>query len=194
MTMPVRMTPIYCSQCPAENPSSYRAQPDRLFACLACGHLLDVRDLELDPEEAWAVSRDGLLGYTVDEPEAVAYGLEGAFAAVHRGAELVLEGLALSKTEARAVTLAVCAVLSVLEDPGATLDDATRSCFDSSAAEVAARFGLKVRPAAPELTCPVGGAGVVLRSGGWATCASAGCGWGDMAAVLTAGVAPGWER
>ncbi|UUU44382.1 hypothetical protein [Streptomyces sp. NBC_00162] len=153
-----------------------------------------MRDLELDAEEAWTVSRDGLLGYTVDEPEAVAYGLDGAFAAVHRGAELVLEGLALSVSESRAVTLAVCAVLSVLEDPGATLDDVTQSCFGSSAAEVAARFGLGVRPAVPEHSCPVCGAGVVLRSRGWATCASAGCGWGDMAGVLTGGVAPGWER
>ncbi|MFD6892885.1 hypothetical protein [Streptomyces sp. NPDC059957] len=193
MTMPVHMTPIYCSQCPAETPSSYRAHPDRMFRCLACGHLLDVRDLELDPEEAWTVSRDGLLGYTVDEPEAVAYGLDGAFAAVHRGAELVLEGLTLSETEARAVTLAVCAVLSVLEDPGVSLDDVTRACFESSAPEVAARFGWRVKAAALEHLCPVCGAGVVLRSRGWATCANAGCGWGDMAAVLTGGVAPGWE-
>lgn len=86
VTMPAHVTLIYCSQCTAENPSWYRVQPDRLFPCLACGHLLDVRDLELDPEEVWTVSRDGLLGYTVQEPEAVAYGLEGAFAAVHRGA------------------------------------------------------------------------------------------------------------
>lgn len=40
------------------HPSSYRAQPDQLFRCRACGHLLDVRDLELDTEEAWAASRD----------------------------------------------------------------------------------------------------------------------------------------
>ncbi|MGW7106540.1 hypothetical protein ACWGHU_10335 [Streptomyces xanthophaeus] len=54
----------------------------------------------------------------MDELEAVAYGLEGAFAAVHGGAEFVLEGLTLSVSEPRVVTLAVCAVLSVLEVPG----------------------------------------------------------------------------
>ncbi|MER6320078.1 cytochrome P450 [Streptomyces sp. NPDC001581] len=41
-----------------------RTEPNRLFRCLACGHLLDVRDLVLDPEEAWTVSRDRSLGYT----------------------------------------------------------------------------------------------------------------------------------
>ncbi|MFC9293957.1 hypothetical protein ACFTWH_16825 [Streptomyces sp. NPDC057011] len=192
MTMPAHVTLICCSQCPADAPSSYRAQPDRLFRCLACGHLLDVRDLELDPEEAWIVSRDGLLGYTVTEPEAVAYGLDGAFAAVDRGADLVLKGLVLSEGQARAVALAVCAVLTTLENPAATLDDVTRTCFGYSAEELAARYGWRVRPA-PEHTCPVCGGGVVLASRGWASCASAGCKWGDTAAVLTGGVAPGWE-
>ncbi|MFF4012707.1 hypothetical protein [Streptomyces sp. NPDC001717] len=193
MTMPVPMTVLYCSQCPAGSPSSYRAEPTRLFRCLACGHLLDVRDLELDPEESWAVSRDGLLGYTVDEPEAVAYGLEGAFAAVHRGAALVLDGLTLSEAEAHAVTLAVCAVLTTLENPAATLDDVTRTCLESPAPEVAARFGWRVKPAAPEHRCPVCGGGVILASRGWASCASAVCSWGDMACELP-GALPGWER
>ncbi|MFE9633385.1 hypothetical protein [Streptomyces sp. NPDC006463] len=44
-------------------------------------------------------SPDGLLGYTVDEPEAVAYRLEDAFAAVHRGANF-LDCLSLSEGEA----------------------------------------------------------------------------------------------
>lgn len=87
--MTMSMTLIHCSQCPAGKPSPYQAQPDFLFRYLECGYVLDVRDLVLDPEEEWMVSPDGLLGYSVDEPETVAYGLEGAFAAVHRGAGLL---------------------------------------------------------------------------------------------------------
>ncbi|MFE1413448.1 hypothetical protein ACFW6F_22005 [Streptomyces sp. NPDC058746] len=134
----------------------------------------------------------GLLGYTAEEPEAVAYGLDGAFAAVHRGADL-LDRLGLSEGERAAVTLAVCAVLTELETPGATLDDVTRACFESSLPEVAARHGWRVRAAAADPVCPVCRGAVVLACRGWASCASSGCKWGDMAAVLTGSVAPGWE-
>ncbi len=147
----------------------------------------------MDPAEAWTVSQDGLLGYTVQEPEAVAYGLEGAFATVHRGADL-LARLGLSEGETAAVSLAVCAILTRLERPEATLDDVTRACFEASLPEVAARFGWRVKAVAPEPVCPLCGGGVVMASRGWASCASSGCAWGDMASVLTGGVAPGWER
>ncbi|MEU9237097.1 hypothetical protein [Streptomyces subrutilus] len=192
MTMPAHVTLIFCSQCPADAPSSYRATADRLFRCLACGHLLDVRGLELDPEEAWTVSRDGLLGYTVQEPEAAAYSLEGAFAAVHRGADL-LSRLDMYEGEAAAVRLAVCAILSALENPAVTLDDVTRACLGYSLPEAAALHGWGVKPEPSEPVCPVCGGSVVLASRGWASCASADCTWGDLAATLTGGVAPGWE-
>ncbi|MFK0238635.1 hypothetical protein [Streptomyces vinaceus] len=187
MTMPAHVTLIFCSQCPVEVPSSYRVQPDRHFRCLACGHVLDVRDLVLDPEEVWTVSRDGLLGYAVDWPQEVAEALEDAFAAVHRGASL-LDRLSLSEGEAAAVNLAVCAVLTALEDPTATLDDVTRSCFESSLPQVAARHGWRVRSEAAGPVCPVCGGAVVPTCRGWQACASSGCSWGDMAAA-----APGWE-
>lgn len=156
MTMHVRMTLIFCSQRPAEALSSYRAQPDCLFRCLACGHLLDARDLVLDPAEEWIVSPHGLLGYTVDEPEAVAYGLDGAFAAVHRGAELVLNGLTLSLSEGCAVTIAVCAILTTLE----TRRDAGRCdpvLLRGLGAGGGGAFRMGVKSAAPEHTCPVCG-------------------------------------
>ncbi|MEW2141074.1 hypothetical protein AB0892_31505 [Streptomyces sp. NPDC005409] len=133
-----------------------------------------------------------MLGYTLIEPEAVAYGLEGAFAAVHRGADL-LDRLCLSEGEAAAVNLAVCAVLSALENPAVTLDDVTEACFGSSLPKLAARFARRVKAAAAEPTCPECGGAVVPTCRGWAVCASSGCKWGDMAGVLTGGVAPGWE-
>lgn len=120
------------------------------------------------------------------------YGLDGAFAAVHRGADL-LDRLGLSEGEQAAVSLAVCAVLTELESPGATLDDVTRACFESSLPEVAACRGWRVGAAAAEPVCPACGGAVVLASRGWASCASSGCKWGDMAAVLTGAVAPGCE-
>ncbi|MFJ8010927.1 hypothetical protein [Streptomyces sp. NPDC096339] len=121
------------------------------------------------------------------QAEAVAYGLEGAFAAVHRGANL-LDRLSLSEGEEAAVTLAVCAVLTTLENPTATLDDVTRTCFDSSLPQVAARHGWRVRAEEAGPVCPVCGGAVVPTCRGWEACASSGCSWGDMAAV-----APGWE-
>ncbi|MFE2857389.1 hypothetical protein ACFXJO_40510 [Streptomyces lavendulae] len=142
----------------------------------------------LDPEEEWAVSPDGLLAYTVREPEAVAYGLEGAFAAVHRGADL-LDALALSEGERAAVSLAVSAVLTSLEQPGCTLADVISTCYDSTPEELSARFGWEASApgggsAEPEEEeggwCPRCGADARRTCRQWAVCTNEFCTWGGM--------------
>ncbi|MFD5148667.1 hypothetical protein [Streptomyces sp. NPDC058401] len=52
---------ITCASCDGLRP--YRVQCDRLFVCTGCGKRLHVLDIDLDGQEEWKVSADGLLGY-----------------------------------------------------------------------------------------------------------------------------------
>ncbi|MFD7097082.1 hypothetical protein [Streptomyces xanthophaeus] len=134
---------VNCASCDGLRP--YRVEPDRLFACTGCGKRLDVSDIDLDGQEEWMVSADGLLGYVdVD-------GLSESFARVHRGADLVHRGLALSRGEADAVGLAVSAILSSLEVPETTLADVASACYGLSVAELGTQYGWAQ---AVELSCP----------------------------------------
>ncbi|MFE6165819.1 transposase [Streptomyces sp. NPDC056486] len=61
------MNTISCPQCGGIMP--YRIRPDGLFACIACGDLLDRRDIDLDGFRVWVVDETGTLGYVSDPIE-----------------------------------------------------------------------------------------------------------------------------
>ncbi|MFJ5142967.1 hypothetical protein [Streptomyces sp. NPDC088707] len=57
--LPTVVTVLLCGQCGTD---PFTARPDRRFHC-PCGHVLTVRDIDLDGDEEWCVTSAGQLAY-----------------------------------------------------------------------------------------------------------------------------------
>lgn len=59
------MTLILCAQCGG---APYQQTAPGQFTCTECPHSLTTWDIDLDGDEAWAVSPDGYLIYVLPQP------------------------------------------------------------------------------------------------------------------------------